>query len=70
MPKARESRPEPGSLELGTSKPSFLASFPLNGNNIYFIVVLLLLRLVRTETVTANVSKPFRRVRIIFTCDP
>ena len=70
MPKARESRPELGSLELGISKPSFLASFSLNGSNIYFIVVLLLRRRVTTETVIADVLEPFRTVRIIFTCDP
>ena len=44
MPKVTESRPEPEYLEPGISKPSFLASFSLNGNNICFTEVALVVK--------------------------
>lgn len=44
MPKATESRPEPGYVGLRISQPSFLASFSLNGNNICFAEVALVVK--------------------------
>ena len=44
MSKATESRPEPVYIGLGISQPSFLASFSLNGNNICFAEVALVVK--------------------------